>query len=534
MSPRSARRCGSPSRSRWRRRCSTRCVGIPLAYVLARRRFWGRGLVDLVVTLPLILPPTVTGYYLIVLLGRRGVLGAPLYALDRLERRLHLVRGGDRGHRDGAAAPRAHGARRPSSRWTAISSGGAHAGALGVAHRARGDAAAGPERHPGRARAGVRARARRVRRHADARRQHPRPDRRRCRSRSTPRCRRARATRRCVLVGLLTALSCAGAGRGGPPRGAGAVSAAVSTSARRASACPASPSTSSGGGRRVVALFGPSGAGKTLTLQCLAGLVRPDAGRIVVGRPRALRRDAGVDVPPQRRRLGYVFQGYALFPHLTVRGQRRLRPPRPRAATERRRRTAEVMERLGLGGLGSPATRASCRAASTSAWPSGGRSPSTPRSSCSTSRSPRSTPPLRQSLRDELAAHPRATGARPRCSSPTTSPRRIRLGDRIVVYEDGRVIQAAAARRAPVGSPPPSSVARHHGRPQHRCGARVLKATPDRIQLRWRGQRARGGEFAHATRTCPRPSAALAFFIRPEYVRLIRKDRGTPRSPATT
>lgn len=55
-------------------------LGIPLAYVLARRRFWGRGLVDLLVTLPLILPPTVTGYYLIVLLGRRGILGAPLFA----------------------------------------------------------------------------------------------------------------------------------------------------------------------------------------------------------------------------------------------------------------------------------------------------------------------------------------------------------------------------------------------------------------------------------------------------------------------
>ncbi len=56
-------------------------IGIPLAYALARYRFRGRGLVDLLVTLPLILPPTVTGYYLIVLLGRRGVLGSPLYDL---------------------------------------------------------------------------------------------------------------------------------------------------------------------------------------------------------------------------------------------------------------------------------------------------------------------------------------------------------------------------------------------------------------------------------------------------------------------
>ena len=56
-------------------------IGIPLAYLLARRAFRGRALIDLVVTLPLVLPPTVTGYYLIVLLGRRGWLGGPVYAL---------------------------------------------------------------------------------------------------------------------------------------------------------------------------------------------------------------------------------------------------------------------------------------------------------------------------------------------------------------------------------------------------------------------------------------------------------------------
>lgn len=55
-------------------------IGLPLAWLLAKRRFPGRALVDVLVTLPLILPPTVTGYYLIVLLGRRGWLGAPLFA----------------------------------------------------------------------------------------------------------------------------------------------------------------------------------------------------------------------------------------------------------------------------------------------------------------------------------------------------------------------------------------------------------------------------------------------------------------------
>ena len=54
-------------------------LGIPLAYLLARRRFWGKSALDVLVTLPLVLPPTVTGYYLILLLGRRGWLGAPLY-----------------------------------------------------------------------------------------------------------------------------------------------------------------------------------------------------------------------------------------------------------------------------------------------------------------------------------------------------------------------------------------------------------------------------------------------------------------------
>ncbi len=56
-------------------------IGIPIAYMLARRQFWGRSFVDLLVTLPLVLPPTVTGYYLIVVFGRRGWLGAPLYEL---------------------------------------------------------------------------------------------------------------------------------------------------------------------------------------------------------------------------------------------------------------------------------------------------------------------------------------------------------------------------------------------------------------------------------------------------------------------
>ena len=67
-----------------------------------------------------------------------------------------------------------------------------------------------------------------------------------------------------------------------------------------------------------LALYGPSGAGKTLTLQMLAGLVRPDRGRIIVDGMPWFDSDRRIDVRPRDRRVGYVFQDYALFPHWTV------------------------------------------------------------------------------------------------------------------------------------------------------------------------------------------------------------------------
>ena len=67
-----------------------------------------------------------------------------------------------------------------------------------------------------------------------------------------------------------------------------------------------------------LALYGPSGAGKTLTLQMLAGLVRPDRGRIVVDGAPWFDASNRIDLRPRERRIGYVFQDYALFPHWTV------------------------------------------------------------------------------------------------------------------------------------------------------------------------------------------------------------------------
>ena len=66
-------------------------------------------------------------------------------------------------------------------------------------------------------------------------------------------------------------------------------------------------------------LFGPSGAGKTMTLKMIAGLLKPDSGHARVAGETLFDSATGVDLSPQARQLAYVFQDYALFPHLTVR-----------------------------------------------------------------------------------------------------------------------------------------------------------------------------------------------------------------------
>jgi molybdate transport system ATP-binding protein len=71
--------------------------------------------------------------------------------------------------------------------------------------------------------------------------------------------------------------------------------------------------------RQVVALFGPSGSGKSTILRLIAGLARPDAGRIVLNGHVVFDSAAGTDVATRRRRVGLVFQDGLLFPHLSVR-----------------------------------------------------------------------------------------------------------------------------------------------------------------------------------------------------------------------
>ncbi len=97
----------------------------------------------------------------------------------------------------------------------------------------------------------------------------------------------------------------------------------------------------------VTVLFGSSGSGKTLTLDAIAGFVRPDEGRIMLDDDILFDGAAGVHLAPQSRNCGYVFQNYALFPHMTIRKNLEFAvASRPRL--ERHRRVAELLDAFRL------------------------------------------------------------------------------------------------------------------------------------------------------------------------------------------
>ena len=96
-----------------------------------------------------------------------------------------------------------------------------------------------------------------------------------------------------------------------------------------------------------LALLGASGCGKSATLKCIAGIDRPDRGRIALDGRVLFDSAAGVNLPPQQRRVGFLFQSYALFPHMTV--ERNVAVCLGRMDKRRRReRTAELLALLHL------------------------------------------------------------------------------------------------------------------------------------------------------------------------------------------
>jgi molybdate transport system ATP-binding protein len=99
-----------------------------------------------------------------------------------------------------------------------------------------------------------------------------------------------------------------------------------------------------------LALAGLSGAGKTSVLRVAAGLVRPARGIVQANGATWLDTGRGIDRPPEERRCGYMFQEYALFPHLSA-WQNVAYPLRGLPRGQRRARAQELLERFGLGGL---------------------------------------------------------------------------------------------------------------------------------------------------------------------------------------
>lgn len=134
----------------------------------------------------------------------------------------------------------------------------------------------------------------------------------------------------------------------------------------------------------MIALIGPSGCGKTTTLRMIAGLERPDAGRIVAGERVLV--DGAVQLPPERRDLGMVFQSYALWPHMTV--FENIAYGLKRRGRDRGSIDAKVAEVLKIVGMAQFATRypGQLSGGSSSAWRFRGPSRRSQASCCSTSR----------------------------------------------------------------------------------------------------------------------------------------------------
>ena len=174
---------------------------------------------------------------------------------------------------------------------------------------------------------------------------------------------------------------------------------------------------------------GPSGCGKTTLLRLVAGFLAPDAGTHRASTTRVVAGDGVGRCRRSTRRVGYVPQEGALFPHLDVAAQHRASACRreSRRGTRRRPGRPRLLDLVELpAASASRRARTSSPAASSSGWRWPGRSPRSPRWCCSTSRSPPSTPACARSTAPGRAPGARTRPAPPPSWSPTTRTRRCR------------------------------------------------------------------------------------------------------------
>ena len=102
--------------------------------------------------------------------------------------------------------------------------------------------------------------------------------------------------------------------------------------------------------QEIIGLLGASGSGKSMTLRCIAGLEIPTRGRIILNGRILFDSEKRINLPAQKRRVGLLFQNYALFPHMTV-SENILFPLQARSSEEKRAITLKMLERMQLQGL---------------------------------------------------------------------------------------------------------------------------------------------------------------------------------------
>ena len=272
-------------------------------------------------------------------------------------------------------------------------------------------------------------------------------------------------------------------------------------------------------GDELVVLFGPSGSGKSLTLQAIAGIIAPDGGRISLDGVTLFDSAAGVDLPPQRRRVGYVPQRYALFPHLSV--EANVAYGVPRDEPDGRCLVGQMLALMGLEGMGRRRPGEL----------SGGQQQRVALARALASRpqvllldEPFSS--LDRALRDELRREFRELHRKWGVSTLLVThdlSDAFYLGERIVVFDGGRVLQQGD-REEVFYRPATRRVAEFVGT-RNILRARVRSLDDETLYLEWHG---------HTLRARPAPVTAGAevdVCIRPTQVMIVRPDRPSHLGP---
>ena len=110
---------------------------------------------------------------------------------------------------------------------------------------------------------------------------------------------------------------------------------------------------SAGSGTGCLGILGPSGCGKSMTLKSIAGIVEPDSGSIILDGRELFNSSRKVNLKPQKRRVGYLFQNYALFPNMTVEENilTGLKAGKRYGEAQQKKRVSKMIERFRLSGL---------------------------------------------------------------------------------------------------------------------------------------------------------------------------------------